>query len=185
MEIVAVILAILFAVLSSGNRKKKGAANPTGGPVPKRTAAAGSRTAGVPAAVATAAEWVQAAGAAEVNFEASPVAMVEKTFAGAREAAEGAAMLEDEDCRGGSMPHIHAEGASALADEDCVGGSMAHDHAEGVSRADHARRLAAIDRESAMRDDGSLLADAVDARALRRAIVMAEVLGKPRSMRAR
>ena len=93
---------------------------------------------------------------------------------------QGESMLADDDCHGGSMAHTHDEGHSALADEDCVGGSMAHTHTEGVSRADHARCMAAID---ANHDDGDALSGAIDARALRRAVVMAEVLGKPRALR--
>ena len=40
--------------------------------------------------------------------------------------------------------------------------------------------MAAID---ANHDDGDALSGAIDARALRRAVVMAEVLGKPRALR--
>ena len=92
---------------------------------------------------------------------------------------EGESMLLDPDCVGGSMEHTHAEGHSALVDADCVGGSMEHTHTEGVNRADHARRMAAIDAQA----DHDVLPDVIDARALRRAVVMAEVLGKPRALR--
>ena len=92
---------------------------------------------------------------------------------------EGEGMLADPDCAGGSMEHTHAEGHSALEDGDCAGGSMEHSHTEGVSRAAHARRMAAID---ASRGE-EVLPETIDARALRRAVVMAEVLGKPRAMR--
>ena len=98
------------------------------------------------------------------------------------ESAEGRPMLMDEDCRGGSMPHVHAEGHSGLADEDCFGGSMAHTHTEGVSRSDHARRMVDID---ARQHENDVLPQTIDARALRRAVVMAEVLGKPRALRPR
>ena len=90
-------------------------------------------------------------------------------------------MLDDADCHGGSMEHTHAEGRSALEDEDCMGGSMEHTHTEGVSRVAQARRMAAIDAEH--HDSAEILPETVDARALRRAVVMAEVLGKPRAMR--
>ena len=95
--------------------------------------------------------------------------------------AQGASMLEDVECAGGSMPHSHDEGHSSLADEDCAGGSMAHTHTEGVSRAAHARRMAAIDAGHPEGED--ILPEAIDAAALRRAVVMAEVLGKPRALR--
>ena len=76
------------------------------------------------------------------------------------------------------MEHAHAEGHSALKDADCVGGSMAHTHTEGVSRAAHARRMAAMDAGQ----DGDMLPETIDARALRRAVVMAEVLGRPKAL---
>ena len=94
---------------------------------------------------------------------------------------QGASMLEDAECAGGSMPHTHDEGHSSLSDEDCAGGSMAHTHTEGVSRAAHARRMAAIDAGHPEGED--ILPEAIDAAALRRAVVMAEVLGKPRALR--
>ena len=94
-------------------------------------------------------------------------------------------MLDDADCHGGSMEHTHAEGRSALEDEDCMGGSMGHTHTEGVSRAAQSRRMAAIDRAATARTDDALMPDAIDARALRRAVVMAEVLGKPRALSRR
>lgn len=93
---------------------------------------------------------------------------------------QGEPMLRDEECHGGSMAHVHTEGHSALADEDCFGGSMEHTHTEGVSRTDHARRMAAIDAQDGASD---VLPETIDARALRRAVVMAEVLGKPRALR--
>lgn len=97
-----------------------------------------------------------------------------------RKARQGASMLEDAECAGGSMAHTHEEGHSHLEDEDCGGGSMAHTHTEGVSRADHARRMAAIDAAAANDD---MLPQTIDARALRRAVVMAEVLGRPRALK--
>jgi len=77
------------------------------------------------------------------------------------------------------MPHTHDEGHSTLVDEDCAGGSMEHTHTEGVSRATHARRMAAIDADH----DGDVLPETIDAATLRRAVVMAEVLGKPRALK--
>ena len=99
----------------------------------------------------------------------------------AAQSVQGASMLEDAQCAGGSMPHVHDEGHSTLVDEDCAGGSMEHTHAEGVSRAAQARRMAAID--AGHPDGEDILPESIDARALRRAVVMAEVLGKPRALK--
>ncbi len=122
---------------------------------------------------------------AEAEFEEALTQMKELLTVNPVAAGEGAAMLDDADCCGGSMPHVHSEGQSSLEDEDCVGGSMAHTHTEGVSRAAQSRRMAAIDRAEATRRDEALMPDAIDARALRRAVVMAEVLGKPRALARR
>ena len=108
-------------------------------------------------------------------------------MAGPAEAAEGASLLEDEECHGGSMEHVHSEGLSDLEDEECFGGSMEHNHDEGVSRTAHARRMAAMDGQ---REDGSgnralLIPETIDARTLRQSVVMAEVLGRPRALRGR
>ncbi len=120
---------------------------------------------------------------AEAEFEEALTQMKELLTVNPVAAAEGASMLDDADCRGGSMPHVHSEGQSGLEDEDCVGGSMAHTHTEGVSRAAQSRRMAAIDRGQA--SEAALMPNAIDARALRRAVVMAEVLGKPRALARR
>jgi len=121
----------------------------------------------------------------EAEFEEALTQMKELLTVNPVAPAEGAAMLDDADCHGGSMPHAHSEGNSRLDDEDCAGGSMAHSHTEGVSRAAQSRRMAAIDRAATARTDDALMPDAIDARALRRAVVMAEVLGKPRALSRR
>ena len=81
-----------------------------------------------------------------------------------------------------------AQGASMLDEEGCVGGSMEHDHDEGESRAEHARHLTEAKRREA--EELLIQADTqrraqVSAQKLREAVVMAEVLGKPRALRPR
>ena len=120
---------------------------------------------------------------AEADFEEALTQMKELLTVNPVASAEGASMLDDADCHGGSMPHAHTEGRSSLEDEECVGGSMAHTHTEGVSRAAQSRRIAAIDQRQA--SEAALVPEAIDARALRRAVVMAEVLGKPRALSRR
>ena len=77
----------------------------------------------------------------------------------------------------------NAEGGSALEDVECAGGSMPHRHTQGVSREAQSRRLEELDHRREAEDEDRLVPTAIDARALRRAVVMAEVLGKPRAMR--
>lgn len=191
MEVIAVILFVVLMIASAGSKNKK-----KGNAAQKPGAAANARQQ-TPASKSKAVQRVRpvspASGLAkkfdaaiealdrqlesaeqEVHRHSEPVVQATN-----RPAVQGASMLDDADCAGGSMPHTHAEGHSTLADEDCVGGSMEHTHTEGVSRAAQARRMAAIDAA----DSADVLPEALDARALRRAVVMAEVLGKPRALR--
>jgi hypothetical protein len=79
--------------------------------------------------------------------------------------------------------------ASILDEEDeegCVGGSMAHTHEEGESRTEHARHL----REAQNREAQETLAASAAAELremnlsrLRQAVVMAEILDRPRALR--
>ena len=72
---------------------------------------------------------------------------------------------------------------SAVDEEGCVGGSMEHSHEEGESRAEHARHIAAMEARDADEAATSHPKPAIDAAAMRRAVVMSEVLGRPRAMR--
>ena len=191
MEVIAVILFVVLMIASAGNKnKKKGSAaekprTNTGAPrqTPASAAKAVQRVRAVSPASALAKKFDAAIEALDRQLESAeqeahrhsePVVQAMN-----RPAAQGASMLDDADCAGGSMPHTHAEGHSSLEDADCVGGSMEHTHTEGVSRAAQARRMAAIDAA----ESADVLPEAIDARALRRAVVMAEVLGKPRALR--
>ena len=80
---------------------------------------------------------------------------------------------------------VPAEGADS---EGCLGGSMPHLHTEGESRAEHAMHMAAMER----RDEESWQADpinrnlgGIDRTQLRRAVIMAEILDKPKALRRR
>ena len=196
MEIIGVILFVLFFIFSAGSKNKKGnsaAQRPgTAGNAKQQASAANARSARPkpsaskvkpvrPASAmpknlgdlkAAVNQWLED-GMTEIKGDVKPVVQP------AAQSVQGASMLEDADCAGGSMPHTHDEGRSTLADEDCAGGSMEHTHAEGVSRAAHARRMAAIDASH----DEDVLPETIDTAALRRAVVMAEVLGKPRAMK--
>lgn len=203
MEIIGVILFVLFFIVSAGskNKKKDSAARKPGMPgnARQQTPAANAPGAkpkpsaqkevkpvrpasGIPKNLddlkAAMNQWLEDE-MTEIKGSVQPAA--QPVVQPAARAAQGASMLDDAQCAGGSMPHTHDEGHSTLADEDCAGGSMAHTHTEGVSRADQARRMAAIDAGPV--DGEDILPEAIDAGALRRAVVMAEVLGKPRAMR--
>ena len=159
------ILVVVFAVLNAKGKKPK--AGQAGAP---QTAQAKDARAAAQSARAQAAAKATEARLRKLKAVAQAAA------------AEGAAMLADDDCHGGSMEHTHAEGNAALADEDCAGGSMEHTHTEGVSRSEQTRKMAAIE---GVQRHGDALPEVIDARALRRAVVMAEVRGRPRALRAR
>jgi len=195
-EIIGLILFVLFFIISASSKNKKGnsaAQRPgTAGNAKQQASAANARSARPkpsaskvkpvrPASAmpknlgdlkAAVNQWLED-GMTEIKGDVKPVVQP------AAQSVQGASMLEDAQCAGGSMPHVHDEGHSTLVDEDCAGGSMEHTHTEGVSRAAQARRMAAIDAGH----DEDVLPETIDARALRRAVVMAEVLGKPRALR--
>ena len=82
---------------------------------------------------------------------------------------------------------ISMEGTGLFDDEGCIGGSMAHNHAEGESHAEHSRHITAMrDRE---REEAAIAAPkgvaALDPRDLRRAVVISEILGKPKALQRR
>ena len=194
MEIIGLLLFVVFFFVSITDRKKK-AENAARKPGTQAAARRETPAGGKPAPSAGRVKPVRPASAIPKDLDDLKSAMtkwfesemaeikadVKPPVAPAKQQVQGASMLNDAECAGGSMPHTHAEGHSALADGDCAGGSMAHTHTEGVSRSAHARRIAAIDASRPDAED--ILPEAVDAAALRRAVVMAEVLGKPRALR--
>ena len=87
-----------------------------------------------------------------------------------------------------SEPHpapAMAQGASLHDDEGCLGGSLPHDHSEGENRAEHAAHIAAMEARDA--EEAAVAAPrglaGFDPRDLRRAVVISEILGKPRAYR--
>lgn len=190
MEVIALILIVALVMLNGakkGNRARQADRSPNlaqglqNSKLAQAVKAADAAKAARAAQAAKQARTAQAAKPAQPAGPAKEAKLKNLRFVPLATPAEGGAMLADEDCHGGSMAHTHAEGASSLEDEDCFGGSMEHTHTEGVSRAEQARRMVAID--SAGGDE--MLPERIDARTLRRAVVMAEVLGKPKALRGR
>ena len=188
MEIVVLILIIVLTVISG--KKKAGGAKPGGakpGGAPTLSQARGSKL--VARMAAFAGDGEKRPAAASVPAEGADMMDDELCRGGsmAHTHDEGRDMLDDALCRGGSMAHTHDEGRDVPEDEECIGGSMDHTHDEGISRSEQARRMASADSRRAGEDAerGMLSGTEIDATALRRAVVMAEVLGRPRSMRRR
>ena len=73
-------------------------------------------------------------------------------------------------------------------EEGCLGGSMDHTQHEGESRAEHARHMAAIHSREAAEAEAENTAHTLsnlNRGRMRQAVVMAEVLGRPKALRGR
>ena len=96
--------------------------------------------------------------------------------------ARRAAVLQKRELRQAAM-------ARAVEDEDeegCVGGSMEHHQHEGESRAEHTRHIAEVQRREREETLSAQTAEALgqmNLRRLRQAVIMAEILDKPKSLR--
>ena len=80
------------------------------------------------------------------------------------------------------------EGVSLFDEEGCVGGSLPHEHEEGERVEEHLKHQEAprrrdMEREAAITASEEL--QAMNLRRLRQAVVMAEILDKPRALRNR
>ena len=85
---------------------------------------------------------------------------------------------------GGKVP----QGASFADEEGCVGGSLGGHDEEGESRAEHAEHLDRADKALAAETAGNRRAESLRAAGiaqLRQAVVMSEILDKPKALRRR
>lgn len=79
-----------------------------------------------------------------------------------------------------------SQGASLMDDEGCVGGSMAHAHTEGETHAEHRRHVEALHRREAEETRAAQAAvdlAAMNVQRMRQAVIMAEILDKPVALR--
>ena len=197
MELIVVILLIGLSLAASRKKKAPGAANrgraagsgkvpPVPVDIQQLRRRLESELGSISAQNAASAAGTRAA-APSAAAEAVPAVNTPIVPAGASE--EGSSLMDDAWCAGGSMAHSHSEGASSLADEECAGGSMPHSHDEGTERSEQARRMAVLDANNAAQPETRrqplIQTGEVDIHALRRAVVMAEVLGRPKAMQAR
>ncbi len=202
MEIIAVILMIVFTLVGASDRKKKIARQSGEQTVSARqTASVRQPGKGRPVREMSLIEREQrmnelrqkqaarqarrpaASGGVSATFDSTLNELKDLLSQAVGEDHEGESILADADCAGGSLPHTHAEGLSALSDEECAGGSMPHEHTQGESRAEQKRRLERLDVGREADAPEGLMPRGIDARAMRRAVVMAEVLGKPKGLR--
>ncbi|MBR0368563.1 MAG: hypothetical protein IJH86_09270 [Clostridia bacterium] len=189
MGVLIYILIIVFIVVSTNNSKKKKAQS--AGKTPQSPARVRETPSDKLANARTGGDFLKALGAMATES-------VEDMLSEAKPAAKAQAVpgaVRAVKVPGQSSPVFMAaspaaapQGEGAADDEGCVGGSMAHTHDEGESRAEHDRHMkAAMRRET----DESLAAQAaqelseMNIHRLRRAVVVAEILDRPKALRRR
>ena len=173
MEVLVFILIIVFSVVTAGKKQQK-SQTPA-----KRTPVKGRRPS----------DWLKQ------QLEELEEGIIENTGEIAKAAkAETAAKAKAQPVKPvkvtGQASPVFMKAPSILEEDDegCVGGSMAHDHHEGESRVEHREHMAAIQRQE---QEDSLAAQAaqdirdMNIHRLRRAVVVSEILGKPKALQHR
>ena len=176
MEVLVFILIIVFSVVTAGKKQQKGQ------PPAKRAPVKGRRPS----------DWLKQQlqeledGIIENTGEIAKAAKVE--------AAKAKAQAKTQPVRAvkvaGQASPVYVKAPSILEqdEEGCVGGSMEHTQHEGESRAEHRQHLAAIQRQE---QEDTLAAQAaqeirdMNIHRLRRAVVVSEILGKPKALQHR
>ena len=83
-------------------------------------------------------------------------------------------------------PAVEVKAPSLLDEEGCVGGSMAHTHEEGESREEHRRHIESArqrEAEESRAAQAALELSEMNLQRLRQAVVMAEILDRPKALR--
>lgn len=93
---------------------------------------------------------------------------------------EGVSRWDEQGCIGGSIPHVDHEGTGWWDEQGCIGGSIPHDTHEGSAASVQSRsRPKEIERPGSISHKGYALTPA----GMRSAVIMAEILSRPVSMR--
>ena len=181
--LVFLLIGILFAI--SGSRKKKRGQQPNGRPVAPRPVQ--------PVRPASPQRPVNAS--AGRDFLKELMKAVEDTTESMLEgkpapklAAQPAIPVQPAAPAAQPAAPLYAQGGGLEDDEGCVGGSMAHVHTEGETRAEHrehVERLKKREAEEQQAEEALWDSAALNRQRLRQAVVMAEVLGKPRALKPR
>ena len=177
--LISVIIVIVMALLSSGMKNKKNARKGViQDPVAKN---APIHTAPKPAAKA-------AASLSKAEREARLTQLREKR-AERMKAAKVTAAPQAVAMQAQAAQTVEPvpQGTSLTDDEGCVGGSLPHDHEEGEGHEEHARHMAdyarrELDERTREEHAGHAGLNLSD---VRRAVVMAEILGKPKALQRR
>ena len=184
MGVLIYILIIVFIVVSSNNSKKKKAQSAAKQPQPavrsRETASerlANAKSGGdfLKALGAMATESVADAVKEAKPAAPKPVALaVPQPVRPVKVASQAAPVF------------MAAQGIDHADEEGCVGGSMAHTHEEGESHAEHERHMKAAMRretEESLAAQAALELSEMNIHRLRRAVVVAEILDRPKALR--
>ena len=172
MEVLVFILIIVFSLVTAGKKQQKGQ------PPAKRTPVKGGRPS----------DWLKQ------QLKELEDGIIENTGEIAKAAKAETAKAKAQPVRAvkvaGQASPVYVKAPSILEEDEegCVGGSMEHTHHEGESRAEHRQHLAAIQRQE---QEDTLAAQAaqeirdMNIHRLRRAVVVSEILGKPKALQHR
>lgn len=176
--LIFILIVVFFAVSDKKNKQKKGQA--AGRP---RNAAEAQALAKAQVEAKLRAARARQAAEAKPAAEARPAVDV-------RPAAKAPGNVRPVKVASQQSPVFMAAKAPSLLDEideeGCVGGSMAHTHDEGESREEHRRHMeSALKRETeeALATQAAVELEAVNLQRLRQAVIMAEVLDRPKALR--
>jgi len=179
MEVLVFILIIVFSLVSAGKKQKKGQ------PPAKRTPVKGRRPS----------DWLkQQLEELEEGIIENTGEIAQAARADAKAKAQARVQAVPQPVQpvkvAGQTSPVFMKAPSILEEDEegCLGGSMAHDHHEGESRAEHREHMAAIQRQE---QEDSLAAQAaqdirdMNIHRLRRAVVVSEILGRPKALQHR
>ena len=185
MGVLVYILIIVFILVSSSNSKKKKAQS--AGKTPQQAVRSREALNHKLANARSGEDFLKALGVMATE-SASDAVKAAKPAAKAQAVPKEAGAVK-QPARTAAVPvAAKPQGTGHADDEGCVGGSMAHTHEEGESRAEHDRHMKAALRREA---DESLAAQAalelseMNIHRLRRAVVVAEILDRPKALRRR
>ena len=184
--IVFALIFIVGAAEKAGKKKKSDAITNAERPMPSKADAL--RRQASEAVKAVSAEAMKSL-KEEIGFGVPEAAPAAKPAASNDKPAEQLSLIEAFMQKQAAKNEAHGSipmGDSVTDADGCIGGSLGEHREEGESRAEHAEHVAR--RDAALAAEHSIAAEAAKLRnanrdELRRAVVMAEILGKPKALR--
>ena len=192
-DFLSILIVILLAVFSAGRKNKKKKAKASAGKGPSKTSDVSVK------GLAEAREFLKDVGKAILEMEdedehaspakIKPARMKAKTRGkaeGSHEPSGFAGKLPPRSGEGaGAMP-VSTQGLSLFDDKGCIGGSIEHDSHEGDSRYPYDTRDYRTQSDASVwAGDIAQELQSMNVQRLRRAIVISEILDRPKALRRR